>query len=138
MPPRVDALHESRRRRCVVRGLRSINDYPVLNQPGPLSCVFYQSAVASNAPFAVISDALNDLHIHEVRARGGVAAAASGSSHSVVAVDDSDRAVPVSGGRAAVRRGSARNMCAWHMRCEPGWSGDGCTKQACEPLTIRP
>ena len=104
-------------------------------QPGPLSCVFYQSAVASNAPFAVISDALNDLHIHEVRARGGVAAAASGSSHSVVAVGLTQTArCPVSGEAEQPCGGSSRGTCVLGTCvCEPGWSGDGCTKQACEP-----
>ena len=86
-------------------------------QPGPLSCVFYQSAGIERTLRSNLGRAQRPPHPRGPGARwcrrGGFRLLTLGGRGRF----DSDRAVPRQRrGRAAVRRELARNMCAWHVR----------------------
>ena len=109
--------------------------------PDASDCEFFSAAAPQpTAPFATKASASRDLHLFEVRGRGGALGAAAADAHSVVAVGLSQEArCPVSGGDSAsdgvACGGPSRGSCILGACvCEAGWAGDGCTAQACDPL----
>ena len=103
-------------------------------------CTFYSmpassSASARSTSVATVRTSGVKLYLHDRNSLGNAAAAAAGASHSLVAVGlrPTDRC-PLSGPAHQPCGGASQGQCLYGMCvCEPGWTGDGCTEQACSP-----
>ena len=97
----------------------------------PAGCTFYGPAqTAAAQPSQSV-----DLHRFETRERGGAAVAAGAAARTIVAIGLAQEArCPLSGSQREQCGGAERGRCSQGACvCEPGWSGEGCQVQACEP-----